>query len=221
MGQIYSFVIRQSSLIGLYWVALQTVSMETVRCRTFLFSEVAKFKSPTKTETLFIKIELSEVKENLWRSYLKRRATTSNSVQIQNLSLSFALEGFCMLVDLCINKLLKGCSSVSVDISFSLKKSYYSSHSPCYFSEKKKKTRCRKCSFFYKGFVVPNSKRTYHVKIQVFLCMSIFSDISLEVTWFYIPNLSKLSIIGLVIFFSLCFYIHNMNYAVRWICVSV
>ena len=27
-----------------------------------------------------------------------------------------------MLVDLCINKLLKGCSSVSVDISFSLKK---------------------------------------------------------------------------------------------------
>ena len=65
MGQIYSFVIWQSSLIGLYWVALQTVSMETVRCRTFLFSEVAKFKSPTKTETLFIKIELSEVKENL------------------------------------------------------------------------------------------------------------------------------------------------------------
>ena len=44
-----------------------------------------------------------------------------------------------MLVDLCINKLLKGCSSVSVDISFSLKKKYYSSHSPCYFSEKKKK----------------------------------------------------------------------------------
>ena len=138
MGQIYSFVIWQSSLIGLYWVALQTVSMVTVRCRTFLFSEVAKFKSPAKTETLFIKIELSEVKENLWRSYLKRRATTSNSVQIQNLSLSFALEGFCMLVDLCINKLLKGCSSVSVDISFSLKKNYYSSHSPCYFSEKKK-----------------------------------------------------------------------------------
>ena len=87
-----------------------------------------------------------------------------------------------MLVDLCINKLLKGCSSVSVDISFSLKKNYYSSHSPCYFSEKKKKTRCRKCSFFYKGFEVPNSKLTYHVKIQVFLCMSIFSDISLEVT---------------------------------------
>ena len=195
--------------------------METVICRIFLFSKAAKFKSPTKIETLFIKIELSEVKENLWRSYLKRRATTSNSVQIQNLSLSFALEGFCMLVDLCINKLLKGCSSVSVDISFSLKKNYYSSHSPCYFSEKKKKIGCRKCSFFYKGFEVPNSKRTYHVKIQVFLCMSIFSDISLEVTWFYIPNLSKLFIIGLVIFFSLCFYIHNMNYAVRWICVSV
>ena len=38
---------------------------------------------------------------------------------------------------------------------------------------RKKKTRCRKCSFFYKGFEVPNSKRTYHVKIQVFLCMSI------------------------------------------------
>ena len=174
MGQIYSFAIWQSSLIGLYWVALQTVSMVTVRCRTFLFSEVAKFKSPAKTETLFIKIELSEVKENLWRSYLKRRATTSNSVQIKNLSLSFALEGFCMLVDLCINKLLKGCSSVSVDISFSLKKNYYSSHSPCYFSEKKKKTRCRKCSFFYKGFEVPNSKRKYHVKIQAW----VFSAIS-------------------------------------------
>ena len=221
MGQIYSFAIWQSSLIGLYWVALQTVSMETVRCRTFLFSEVAKFKSPTKTETLFIKIELSEVKENLWRSYLKRRATTSNSVQIQNLSLSFALEGFCMLVDLCINKLLKGCSSVSVDISFSLKKKLLFIALSLLFLRKKKKTRCRKCSFFYKGFEVPNSKRTYHVKIQVFLCMSIFSDISLEVTWFYIPNLSKLFIIGLVIFFSLCFYIHNMNYAVRWICVSV
>ena len=192
MELIYSFVTWQSSLIGLNWVALQTVSIKTVRCRTFLFSEVAKFKSPTKTETLFIKIELSEVKENLWRSYLKRRATTSNSVQIQNLSLSFALEGFCMLVDLCINKLLKGCSSVSVDISFSIKKNYYSSHSPCYFSEKKK-TRCRKCSFFYKGFEVPNSKRTYHVKIQVFLCISIFS---LEVTWFCIPNLSKLFIFG-------------------------
>ena len=92
------------------------------RCRTLLLSEAAKFKSPTKIETLFIKIELSEVKENLWRSYLKRRATTSNSVQIQNLSLSFDLDGFCTLVDLCINKLLKGCSSVSVDISFSLKK---------------------------------------------------------------------------------------------------
>ena len=36
-----------------------------------------------------------------------------------------------------------------------------------------KKPRCRKCSFFYKGFEVPNSKRTYHVKIQVFLCMNI------------------------------------------------
>ena len=151
MGQIYSFVIWQSSMIGLYWVALQTVSMETVRCRTFLFSEVAKFKYPTKTETLFIKIELSEVKENLWRSYLKRRATTSNSVQIQNLSLSFALEGFCMLVDLCINKLLKGCSSVSVDISFSLKKNYYSSHSPCYFSEKKKKLAAVNARSFIKG----------------------------------------------------------------------
>ena len=108
------------------------------RCRTLLLSEAAKFKSPTKIETLFIKIELSEVKENLWRSYLKRRATTSNSVQMQNLSLSFDLDGFCTLVDLCINKLLKGCSSVSVDISFSLKKNYHSSHSPCYFSEKKK-----------------------------------------------------------------------------------
>ena len=122
MEQIYLFIIWQSSLIGFYLVALRTVSMETVICRIFLFSKAAKFKSPTKIETLFIKIELSEVKENLWRSYLKRRATTSNSVQIQNLSLSFALEGFCMLVDLCINKLLKGCSSVSVDISFSLKK---------------------------------------------------------------------------------------------------
>ena len=58
---------------------------------------------------------------------------------MQNLSLSFDLDGFCTLVDLCINKLLKGCSSVSVDISFSLKKNYHSSHSPCYFSEKKKK----------------------------------------------------------------------------------
>ena len=171
MEQIYSFITWQSSLIGFYLVALRTVSMETVICRIFLFSKAAKFKSPTKIETLFIKIELSEVKENLWRSYLKRRATTSNSVQIQNLSLSFDLDGFCTLVDLCINKLLKGCSSVSVDISFSLRKNYFSSHSPCYFS--KKKTRCRKCSFFYKGFEVPNSKRTYHVKIQVFLCMSI------------------------------------------------
>ena len=86
-----------------------------------------------------------------------------------------------MLVDLCINKLLKGCSSVSVDISFSLKKIIIHRTLPV-ISPKKKKTRCRKCSFFYKGFEVPNSKRTYHVKIQVFLCMSIFSDISLEVT---------------------------------------
>ena len=76
--------------------------METVICRIFLFSKAAKFKSPTKIGTLFIKIELSEVKENLRRSYLKRRAATSNSVQIQNLSLSFALEGLCTLVDLCI-----------------------------------------------------------------------------------------------------------------------
>ena len=51
-----------------------------------------------------------------------------------------------MLVDLCINKLLKGCSSVSVDISFSLKKNY-SSHSPCYFSEKKKLAAVNACSF--------------------------------------------------------------------------
>ena len=150
MELIYSFVIWQSSLIGLYWVALQTVSMETVRCRTFLFSEVAKFKSPTKTETLFIKIELSEVKENLWRSYLKRRATTSNSVQIKNLSLSFALEGFCMLVDLCINKLLKGCSSVSVDISFSLKKIIIHRTLPV-ISPKKKKLAAVNARSFIKG----------------------------------------------------------------------
>ena len=120
------------------------------RCRTLLLSEAAKFKSPTKIETLFITIELSEVKENLWRSYLKRRATTSNSVQIQNLSLSFDLDGFCTLVDLCINKLLKGCSSVSVDISFSLKKIIIHRTLPV-ISPKRKKTRCRKCSFFYKG----------------------------------------------------------------------
>ena len=151
MEQIYLFIIWQSSLIGFYLVALRTVSMETVICRIFLFSKAAKFKSPTKIETLFIKIELSEVKENLWRSYLKRRATTSNSVQIQNLSLSFALEGFCMLVDFCINKLLKGCSSVSVDISFSIKKYYYSSHSPCYFSEKKKKLAAVNALSFIRG----------------------------------------------------------------------
>ena len=121
------------------------------RCRTLLLSEAAKFKSPTKIETLFIKIELSEVKENLWRSYLKRRATTSNSVQIQNLSLSFALEGFCMLVDLCINKLLKGCSSVSVDISFSLKKIIIHRTLPVISPKKKKKLAVVNARSFIKG----------------------------------------------------------------------
>ena len=38
---------------------------------------------------------------------------------------------------------------------------------------------------------------------------------------FCIPNLSKLFIIGLVIFFWRCFNIHNMNYTARWICVFV
>ena len=69
---------------------------------------------------------------------------------------------------------------MSVDFSFSLKKLYYLSHSLCYFSGKIKLAAIN-TRFFYKGLVVPYSKRTYHAKIQVFLCMSIFSDIGLEV----------------------------------------
>ena len=45
MEQRYSFVTWQGSLTGFYLVALQIVSTETVICRIFLFSEVAKFKS--------------------------------------------------------------------------------------------------------------------------------------------------------------------------------
>ena len=54
MEQIYSFVM---------W---QTVSTETVILRIFLFPEAGKFKyAITKIVTLFVKIELSEVQENL------------------------------------------------------------------------------------------------------------------------------------------------------------
>ena len=59
MEQIYSFVM---------W---QTVSTETVILRIFLFPEAGKFKyAITKIVTLFVKIELSEVQENLWRNYV-------------------------------------------------------------------------------------------------------------------------------------------------------
>ena len=75
MEQIYSFITWQSSLIGFYLVALRTVSMETVICRIFWFSKAAKFKSPTKIETLFIKIELSEVKEKLVKKLLKKESS--------------------------------------------------------------------------------------------------------------------------------------------------
>ena len=124
MEQIYSFIIYGSVVWLVFtWLPYGLFTRRRLNAVYFLFPEAAKFKYATKIVTLVIKIELSEGKENLWRSYLNKRATTSNSsnsVQIQNLSRSFDFEGFCRLVDLCI--LLKWCSSVSVDISFFLKK---------------------------------------------------------------------------------------------------
>ena len=137
-ANIFIYYIWQRSLIGFYLVALRTAYTETVSAVYFLFPEAAKFKYATKIVTLVIKIELSEVKENLWRSYLNKRATTSNSVQIQNLSRSFDFEGFCRLVDLCI--LLKWCSSISVDISFFLKKILLFIALSLLFLRKKKQT---------------------------------------------------------------------------------
>ena len=55
-----------------------------------------------------------------------------------------------MLVDLCINKLLKGCSSVSVDISFSLKKIIIHRTLPV-ISPKKKKLAVVIARSFIKG----------------------------------------------------------------------
>ena len=121
MEQIYSFIIYGSVVWLVFtWLPYGPLTRRRLNAVYFLFPEAAKFKYATKIVTLVIKIELSEVKENLWRSYLNKRATTSNSVQIQNLSRSFHFEGFCRLVDLCI--LLKWCSSISVDISFFLQK---------------------------------------------------------------------------------------------------